>query len=162
VLCYFGGVSLEAGEIQTCNFVSVGLLHVYYTLRHISFAGTEFLSETFALYLTESTRKAQSNTNAVVQLTFSSAGWCDWNWHSRGITSGLAFTVLCALLSCWICASVTPDTSGREKAILHTLTTHEVASCPLVSAWPYCFLVNVDRIYFSPFFLSHLIFPVFL
>lgn len=134
LLCYFGSLFLDAREIQTCKFVSMQLLHVYYPLCHISSDSPEFLSETFALYLTESTRKAKANTNAVVQLTFTSAGWCDWNWHSRGITSGLAFTVLCALLSCWICASVTPDTSGREKAILHPLTTHEVALCPLVSA----------------------------
>lgn len=107
--------------------------HVYYPLCH-SFDSPESLSETFVLYLTESTRKAQTNTNAVVQLTFTSTGRSDWNWHSRGITAGLAFTVLCVLLSCWICASVTPDTNGREKAILHTLTTHEVASCPQVSA----------------------------
>ncbi len=52
----------DTGAIQTSNFVSVHLYiyheHVYYPLCH-SFDSPEFLSETFALYLTESTRKAQ-------------------------------------------------------------------------------------------------------
>ncbi len=53
---------LTQEQFKATNFVSVHLYvyheHMYYPLCH-SFDSPEFLSETFALYLTESTRKAQ-------------------------------------------------------------------------------------------------------
>lgn len=87
----------------------------------------QHLSWTFALLLTEPTRKTQANTNAIEQLTFSTTGWSDWNWHRQTITSGLAFTVLCVLLSRWISATVTSDTN-RKSHFSHSGTAHEVTS----------------------------------
>lgn len=72
-------------------------------------------------------RAHKTNTNAIEQLTFSTTGWSDWNWHRQTITLGLAFTVLCVLLSYWISATVTSD-ANRKSQFSHAGTTREVTS----------------------------------